>query len=162
MFPSKCVGNVSYIYFWQICDRFLLPMFPKILLFWWWKCVRKVSEGGKLTDFWQISLQRVDTVLTHFWIPTNFWHIFWTLSTLFWHIFEIDRFLTVSWHIADSFLTDLHNWQISDRFLTDKWHILRSHGTTKIEEYREERAVRPFGRRRSCGFQEMTGRPGRG
>ena len=111
-------------------------MFPKILNIWLCKCVRKVSEWGKMTVLWHNFVQQVDTIMTHLCKLTLFWYIFWTFPTLFWHIFENDRLLTVFWHIIDSFLTDLHNWQFSDRFMTYKWHILKSHGTSKIHEYR--------------------------
>ena len=104
---------------------------------WWWKCVRKVSEWGKMTVLWHNFVQQVDTIMTHLCKLTLFGYIFWTFLTLLWHIFENDILLTVFWHIIDTFLTDLDNWQFSDRFMTYKWHILKSHGTSKIHEYQK-------------------------
>ena len=137
MFPSLCVRNVLDLDLWQNSDSFLLTMFPKLLCFWWPKCVWKVSERGKMTEFWHIIVWQVDTILTHLWILTVFWYIFLAIPTLFWHIFGNDRLLTVYWHISDSYLTELQNWQISDSFLTVKWHIFKIHGTSKRHEYRK-------------------------
>ena len=137
MFLQETVRILAVFDFWQISDDFLMKHFHEMFHVKCQKYVRNLSEVVSLTEFWQISADLSDTFVTHFIILTVIGYIIDLNLIVFLHFFGTDRFLTVFWHISDSFLTDFSKWQFSDTFLTDFWQISKMYGTNILGEYQK-------------------------